>query len=71
MEFFIKVINHCGIRLSELEDEKVWSWNVSTGWVSAKLAYEAISLSYEDYVDKWWHKSLWKWNAPLKLKCLC
>ena len=29
-KFVIHGLNHCGIRLTDMEGEIVWSWNVST-----------------------------------------
>ena len=53
-----------------MEDEIVWSWNVSTRQVSAKLTNDASFFCVE-YVEKWRHKSLWKWDTSLKLIFLC
>ena len=56
-KFFIHGLHHCGIRLTDMEDEIVWSWNVSTRQVSTKLTNDSIYFSCVEYVEKWWHKS--------------
>lgn len=34
-----------------------------------KEAYNALSLPIESLSFWWWHKALWKWHLPLKVKC--
>lgn len=48
-----------------------WSWGVTLGQASTKLAYEAITFICVESMEKWWHKQLWKWKSPIKLKCFC
>ena len=52
----MKGLNGNGIRLSEHEDEIVWSWNVSTGHVNAKQVYDAIATMIPSLFLAWIYK---------------
>ena len=68
---YIKGLIHCEVRLTEREDLLVWSWNIATCQVTAKLGYEAIISSFVKTYDKWWFQILCKWWVSFNLKLLC
>ena len=60
-----------GIRLQEALDYLVWSYNCKMGNITAKMAYQFNLDNHLPVVELWWHKNIWSWNLPIKLKCLC
>lgn len=65
---FINNLNEGRIKLTDLEDSLVCSWDNVNGMVSVKIAYEVVyvHLTYPDH--KWWFSLLWCWCLPPKLK---
>jgi hypothetical protein len=66
---FVTYLRCSGIRLKNSNDKLVWSWNRSTGTVTAKLAYQSILYFNKLEERKWWFKAIWKLNIPTKLIC--
>jgi hypothetical protein len=64
---FLSMLRSSGVTLNSDEDNVVWSWNKSTGSMTAKLAYDALIT--QDVVEEpvWWHKALWKVKIPVKI----
>ena len=65
---FTMGLKHCVFRMSRESDSFFWSWNESFCHITTKNAYEALCFSSLEMNTKWWYKSIWKWNAPLKIK---
>jgi hypothetical protein len=42
-ENFVTILKSSGIHLKNTNDKIVWTWNRSTGEVTANLAYQSIS----------------------------
>ena len=57
------------MRLNEEEDMLVWDWNCVTWQVNVKDNYAGISQMNYEGDSKWWHKRLWKWCIPMRIKC--
>ena len=68
---YFSCIVESGIRLQEALDYLVWSYNCKMGNITAKMAYQFNLDNHLPIVELWWHKNLWSWNLPIKLKCLC
>lgn len=65
---YILGLRTCGFKITNLQDSLVWSWNIKNGEINAKQAYDSLFFNMMDFNQKWWHKALWKWYMPLKIK---
>lgn len=66
---YIQKLNRAGIRLNDKKDELVWSFNLDSDSISAKLAYKAIVQEQGISSQKWCSAIMWKWHIPQKVKC--
>jgi hypothetical protein len=67
---FVSILNSSDILLKNSNDKLVWSWNRSTGAVTANLAYQSILYLNNMEERKWWYKAIWDLNIPIKLTML-
>jgi len=68
-EVFTQNLRNSGIRLSNAKDKLSWSWNRSTGKITANLAYQCILYTNKMVVEKWWHKAIWMVKVTVKIIC--
>jgi hypothetical protein len=68
---YIRALNRSSVYLTNSLDVLCWSWNVSLGEVTAKEAYATLSFQSWRCSVKWWHRALWDWNIPIKIKLFC
>jgi ribonuclease HI len=58
-----------GIRLNKEKDFLHWSWNRSTGTVTASSAYYCILYTSNCNDGQWWHKTIWSVKVAVKIIC--
>ena len=46
---YLKMLRFCGVALNDSEDSMKLTWNITNGFVTTKLAYEAISLEKKKF----------------------
>jgi hypothetical protein len=68
-EKFVTILKCSGIHLKNTNDKIVWTWNRSTGEVTTNLAYQSILYLNQMEERRWWYKSIWKVNIPVKMIC--
>jgi hypothetical protein len=64
---FMLSVKHGAIRIKDKEDKLIWSKNNKSENYAAKLGYEARMEEEVEGNNKWWWKSIWKLNSPLKI----
>lgn len=42
--------------------------NIQGDWITASNAYDSFVYAEDEFLDKWWHKLLYHWKAPLKFQ---
>lgn len=66
---YIQLLNHGGIRIRPVSEKLLWKWNKEGGDITASTAYHIIfERSRGSLYTRWAHK-MWRWQAPLKIKC--
>lgn len=66
---FVSILNSSDILLKNTKDKLVWSWNRSTGAITANLTYQSNLFLNNMEERKWWYKAIWDLNIPIKLTC--
>jgi hypothetical protein len=57
-----------GIKLVDRSDELIWTGGDSSGQISVKNVYSALSKKLWKFKTGGWRRKLWKWDCPLKIK---
>jgi len=69
-EMYIHNLNMSSISLLENVDILSCDGKITKGQISVKNVYNYISIFQHALVDQNWFQKIWKWELPLKLKCL-
>ena len=66
-DLYLTGLARSGIRLCNRKDQLIWSL-FKNGDITAKGLYSYFISVMEPRPSLWWHKRLWKWECPLKIK---
>jgi hypothetical protein len=63
-----RALQASGVTLTENEDELIWTGGDSSGYLSTKNVYAALTSTLNLQTSTGWRKNLWTWNIQLKIK---
>ena len=69
-EWYRKNLIGTSIKLVDRMDELKWTGGDSSGQISVKNVYLALSKKLWKFKTRRWRRKLWKWDYPLKIKKL-
>jgi len=56
-----------GIKLMDRPDELIWTGGDSSGQISIRKVYSALSKNLWKFKTRGWRRNLWKWDCPMKI----
>jgi hypothetical protein len=68
MGFLQKKVDRLRFLLVDRSDELIWNGGDSSGQISVKNVYEALSNKIWRYKIGGWRRNIWTWDFPMKIK---